>query len=158
MKNTLKILALACALTLSGTALAQVTVTDPWVRGTVAQQGATGAFMSLTASADTKLVGVASPAAEVVEIHEMAMDGGVMRMRAVPGLDLPAGKAVELKPGGYHVMLINLKKPLSAGDIVPITLTLEKAPGQRSKVEINAPVRALSGAAPHKGGHGKAGH
>lgn len=155
MKRTIKTLALACALTLSGAALAQVTVSDPWVRGTVAQQGATGAFMSLTASADTRLVGASSPAAEVVEIHEMAMDGGVMRMRAIPALALPAGKAIELKPGGYHVMLINLKKPLAAGEVVPITLTLENAPGQRSTLEVKAQVRALTGAPGHTGGHGK---
>ena len=155
MKRMIKTLAFACTLTLSGAVLAQVVVSDPWVRGTVAQQGATGAFMSLTASADTRVVGASSPAAEVVEIHEMAMDGGVMRMRAIPALALPAGKAVELKPGGYHVMLINLKKPLAAGEVVPITLTLENAPGQRSTLEVKAQVRALTGAPGHKGGHGK---
>ena len=153
MKNILNTAALAAALTLSVAAHAQVTVKDPWVRGTVAQQSATGAFMSLTADADARLVSAASPAAAVVEIHEMAMDGGVMKMRAVPALALPAGKAVELKPGGYHVMLIDLKKPLSTGDVVPITLTIEKS-GQRSTVEVKAPVRALTTGAPG-GGHGK---
>ncbi len=90
-------------------ASAQVTVTDPWVRGTVAGQRATGAFMKLTPAADQKLVAAASPVAKIVEIHEMAMDGGVMKMRAIPKLDLPAGKATELKPGGYHVMLMALE-------------------------------------------------
>jgi copper(I)-binding protein len=94
----------------------------------------------------------------VVEIHEMAMDGNVMKMRAVPSLDLPAGKAVDLKPGGYHVMLMDLKKPLTAGDTVPITLVVESA-GQRETVEVKAAVRPLNssgshGAAADKGHHG----
>ena len=81
--------------------------------------------------------------AGVVEIHEMAMDGNVMRMRAVPALELPAGKAVELKPGGYHVMLMDLKKPLAAGETVPISLVIETA-GKRETVEVKAPVRPMA--------------
>lgn len=154
MKNILNTAALAAALTISAAAHAQIAVKDAWVRGTVAQQSATGAFMSLTADADARLVSASSPAAAVVEIHEMAMDGGVMKMRAVPALALPAGKPVELKPGGYHVMLMDLRKPLSAGDVVPITLTIEKS-GQRSTVEVKAPVRALTTGAAVPGGHGK---
>ena len=125
-------------------AFAQVVVADPWVRGTVEGQRATGAFMTLTPAADQKLVAAASPVAKIVEIHEMAMDGGVMKMRAVPKLDLPAGKATELKPGGYHVMLMALAKPLAAGETVPITLTFEDAAGKRQAVEIKAPVRPLT--------------
>ncbi len=99
--------ALALALGVAAApALAQVSVADPWVRGIVAGQRATGAFMTLTAQADTALVAAASPVAKIVEIHEMAMDGGMMKMRAVPKLDLKAGQAVVLKPGGYHVMLM----------------------------------------------------
>jgi len=129
---------------LPAVAFAQVTVTDPWVRGTVAGQRATGAFMKLTPAADQKLVAAASPVAKIVEIHEMAMDGGVMKMRAIPKLALPAGKATELKPGGYHVMLMALERTLAEGETVPITLTFEDAAGKRQTVEIKAPVKPLT--------------
>ena len=125
-------------------ASAQVTITDPWVRGTVAGQRATGAFMKLTATGNQKLVAAASPVAKIVEIHEMALDGGVMRMRAIPKLDLPAGKPTELKPGGYHVMLMALDRTLAEGETVPITLTFEDASGKRQTVEIKAPVKPLT--------------
>jgi len=131
-------------------ASAQVTITDPWVRGTVAGQRATGAFMKLTPAADQKLVAAASPIAKIVEIHEMAMDGGVMKMRAIPKLDLPAGKATELKPGGYHVMLMALDRTLAEGEIVPITLIFEDAAGKRQTVEIKAPVKPLTAVMPSK--------
>ena len=98
-------------------AQAQTTVKDPWVRGTVAGQKATGLFAQITSTSGGKLVSATSPVAGVVEIHEMVMDGNVMKMRAMPGLELPAGKTVELKPGGYHVMLMDLKQELKAGDI-----------------------------------------
>lgn len=124
-------------------AQAEVKVEDAWVRGTVAQQKASGAFMRLTAPSAMKLVSVSSPLAAVVELHEMAMDKDVMRMRAVPGLNLPAGKVTELKPGGYHVMLMDLKQPLKAGEMVPLTLVFEDAAKLRSSQTIQAPVRAL---------------
>lgn len=147
MKTTLHSLALA-ALLLTGSwaAHAQTAVKDPWVRGTVAQQKATGMFAQITSPAGGKLVSASSPVAGIVEIHEMAMDGNIMKMRALPnGLDLPAGKAVELKPGGYHVMLMDLKKELKAGDTVPVTLVIEGADKKRETLEIKAPVRALGG-------------
>ena len=139
----LMLTALATLLTTSPV-LAQVTVADPWVRGTVAQQRATGAFMKLTAPAGARLVEARSPMAGVVEIHEMAMDNNVMRMRQVPMLELPAGKAVELKPGGYHVMLMDLKQPMKTGESVPITLVFEDKDKKRLTVDIQAPVRALN--------------
>ena len=129
-------------------ACAQVAVTEPWVRGTVEGQRATGAFMKVTPSTDLKLVAAASPVAKIVEIHEMTMDGGVMKMRAIPKLDLPAGKPTELKPGGYHVMLMALDRTLAEGEIVPITLTFEDAAGKRQPVEVKAPVRPLTAAPP----------
>jgi copper(I)-binding protein len=138
-------LAAACiAAAVPALAFAQVSVADPWVRGTVAGQRATGAFMKLTAATDQKLVAAASPVAKIVEIHEMAMDGGVMKMRAIPKLDLPAGKPTELKPGGYHVMLMALTKPLAEGETVPIALTFEDAAGKRQTIEVKAPVRPLT--------------
>jgi periplasmic copper chaperone A len=122
-----------------------VDVKQPWVRATVAQQSATGAFMQLTAASDLRLVAAQSPVAGVVEVHEMAMENQVMKMRAVPHLPLPAGKTVELKPGGYHVMLMDLKTQVKAGETVPLTLVFENASGQRQSLELKAPVRALDG-------------
>ena len=144
MNNTIRSLAVVATLLTAAPALAQVSVKDAWVRGTVAQQKATGAFMQLTASEDAKLVQADSPVAGVVEIHEMTMDGGVMRMRAITALDLPANRSVELKPGGYHVMLMDLKKPLAEGESVALTLTVETRDGKRSAIELQAPVRALA--------------
>jgi hypothetical protein len=147
MKTKLHSLALATMLLAAGLAAqAQTAVKDPWVRGTVAQQKATGLFAQITSTAGGKLVSASSPVAGIVEIHEMAMEGNVMKMRALPnGLDLPAGKAVDLKPGGYHVMLMDLKKELKAGDTVSVTLVIEGADKKRETVEIQAPVRALGG-------------
>jgi len=133
------------ALALAAAANAQVTVKDPWVRATVPQQKATGAFMQLTAAQDVKLVAGSSPVAGVVEIHEMVMDNNVMKMREVPGgLPLSAAKALDLKPGGYHVMLIDVVKPLNAGDKVPLTLVVEGADRKRATIEVSAEVRALN--------------
>ncbi|WP_439606588.1 copper chaperone PCu(A)C [Hydrogenophaga sp.] len=127
---------------------ANVEVKDAWVRATVAQQKSTGAFMQLSARADTRLVEVSSPIAGVVELHEMAMEQDVMRMRAVKaGLALPAGKPVELKPGGYHVMLMDLKGPVKAGDVVPVTLVFEGQGGQRETLLVKATARPLGNAA-----------
>lgn len=142
MKRTLS--ALALSLAFAGLAQAQVAVGDPWVRGTVAGQKATGAFMTLTSPTESRLVSASSPVAGVVEIHEMTMEGGVMRMGALKsGLPLPAGKAVELKPGGYHVMLMDLKQPVKAGEMVPLSLVFEGADKKQQTVEVKAPVKAL---------------
>ena len=145
MKTHTLILTTAVLLLAAATAQAQTTVKDPWVRGTVAQQKATGMFAQITSPAGGKLVAASSPVAGVVEIHEMSMEGNVMKMRAIPGLDLPAGKAVDLKPGGYHVMLLDLKQTLKAGDTVAVTLVIEGADKKRETVEVKAPVRALGG-------------
>ena len=143
------------ALTTAAWAQTTVKVEDAWVRGTVATQKATGAFMRLTPSANARLVEARSPVAGVVEIHEMAMENDVMRMRQVPGVDLAAGRTLELKPGGYHVMLMDLKQPLKAGEQVPITLVFEDAAQKRFTQEIKAPVTALGGGnAPMPMNHG----
>jgi copper(I)-binding protein len=135
-------------------ATAQVAVKDAWVRATVPQQKATGAFMQLTAAQDSKLVSVSSSAVPVAEVHEMKMQDGVMKMRPLPSLALPAGKAVALTPGGYHVMLMGLKQQLKAGDSVPLTLVFESQGGKREAVEVQAEVRALGTAAPKADEHG----
>jgi len=137
----MRCLLIASALLLSLAAQAQVKVDDPWVRATVAPQKSTGAFMQLTATKPAKVVAASSPVADVVEVHEMKMVDGVMKMRAVDALPLPAGQAVALKPGSYHVMLMGLKNPIKAGETVPLTLTLEGEDKQRTVVEIKAVAR-----------------
>ena len=123
---------------------AQVNVSDAWVRGTVPGQKATGAFMQLKSADGGALVSVQSPVAGRVEIHEMRMEGNVMRMRAIPKLELPAGETVALKPGGYHVMLLDLKAPLQKGETVPITLKVQGKDGKPQDVEVKAEVRDLT--------------
>jgi copper(I)-binding protein len=114
---------------------AAVKVEQAWVRPTVAGQQGTGGYMKLTARDGQRLVGASSPVAGVAEIHEMKMDGNVMTMRPIGALDLPAGKTVELKPGGLHLMLMDLKQPLAAGSSVPLTLVLKDGRGVESRVE-----------------------
>ena len=160
----MKKIVIATLLSLTASAWAQapanVEVKDAWVRATVAQQKATGAFMQLTAQADTRVVQASSPIAGVVEIHEMSMEKDVMKMRAMPALALPAGKTVELKPGGYHVMLMDLKGPVKAGDVVPVMLVLEGKDGQRSTLNVQATARPLgnAAAAPAAAGHSQHKH
>ena len=142
----IKTLLAVFALLLAGGAMAQaVKVEGAWARATVAGQKATGAFMVLTAPEGARLVGASTPAANVAEVHEMVMEGDVMKMRAVSGgLELPAGKPVELKPGSYHIMLIDLKAPLAAGSAVPLTLLLRDAKGAQVQQELQVPVRAVT--------------
>lgn len=156
----MKLSVFAAGLALAGLSAAAVAadleVANPWVRGTVAAQKATGAFMQLTSKSGVTLVGVASPAANVVELHEMMMADNVMKMHAIPRLDVPAGQPVELRPGSYHVMLIDLKKPLAKGEIVPITLKVEGKDKKVESVEVKAEVRDLTAPAPmmeHKHQH-----
>ncbi|WP_295522132.1 copper chaperone PCu(A)C [uncultured Pseudacidovorax sp.] len=135
--------ALGALLFAAAAAHAQVTVKDAWVRATVPQQKATGAFMQLESPQDARLVSASSPLTPTVEVHEMAMQDNVMRMRQVPAIDLPAGKAVELKPGGYHVMLMDLKQQVKVGETVPLSLVFEGKDGKRQTVQVQAPVRPL---------------
>ncbi|MFZ4480577.1 MAG: copper chaperone PCu(A)C [Rhodoferax sp.] len=137
----LKSLAFIAALTCSTAHAQTVEVKDAWVRTSVPGQKATGAFMKITAKDGAKLVGASSPAAGVTEVHEMKMEGDVMKMRAIPGgLDIAAGKTLELKPGGYHVMLMDLKAALVKDSTVALTLMFKDAKGAESKVELKVPV------------------
>ncbi|OGA96722.1 MAG: hypothetical protein A3E79_02875 [Burkholderiales bacterium RIFCSPHIGHO2_12_FULL_61_11] len=140
----LKLLTASLLLACSAVQAQTIDVKDAWVRATVPGQQGTGAFMSLTAKDGARLVGVSTPVAGVAEVHEMKMEGDVMKMRAVPSLDLPAGQTVQLKPGGYHVMLMDLKKTLPKGNIVPLTLRFKDARGAESKVELNVPVSIVA--------------
>lgn len=157
MSHFFKITTLALATLWGGAVWAQATVKveGGWARATVQGQQATGAFMKLTAPQATCLVSVASPVAGVAEIHEMKMDGGVMKMRAVNGLDLPANQAVELKPGSYHLMLMDLKAPLMKDSSVALTLTFKDAKGVESKQQVNLPVNT---GMPQAHGHGEHKH
>ncbi len=130
----------------AATATAQtVDIRGAWVRTSVPGQRATGVFMKITAKDAVKLVGLSSPAAAVVELHEMKMEGDVMKMRSVArGLDLPAGKTVELKPGGYHIMLMDLNAPLAEDSSVALTLAFKDAKGFVSSVVIQVPVAAVA--------------
>ena len=148
MKRTLLISLLSLA---ASAAFAQVTVKDPWVRATVPQQKAAGVFLQITSAKDARIVEARSPAANVVELHEMRMVDNVMKMRAIPALALPAGKVVELKPGGYHVMLVDLKQQIKDGDRVPLTLVIEDKDHKRETIEVNAVARPLTAA---QGGEG----
>ena len=138
------ILALLAGCLLSNAVLAQVSVSDPWVRATVPAQKVTGAFMRLQSAAPARLVGVQADVAGRAELHEMAMDGQTMRMRRVETIELPAGKPVNLASGGYHVMLFDLKRQVKEGENVAITLTVQDAAGRKQEVKVAAPVRPLT--------------
>ncbi|OYT91375.1 MAG: hypothetical protein CFE43_13455 [Burkholderiales bacterium PBB3] len=142
MKTISKLCAAITLAAMSGGLWAQtVDVQGAWARATVPGQKATGAFMKLTAATGAKLVGASSPAAGVVEVHEMKMEGDVMQMRAVQGgLDLPMARAIELKPGGFHIMLMDLKAPLLKDTTVPLTLVFKDRKGGEFKTEVKVPV------------------
>jgi periplasmic copper chaperone A len=158
---TLKSIITSVALMAAGAAFAQaVQVEGAWARASVPGQKATGAFMKLTARDGAQLVGASSPVAGVTEVHEMKMEGDVMKMRAIPSLDLPAGKAVELKPGGYHVMLLDLKQTLVKDSTVPLTLVFKDARGVESRLDLKVPVgmMAPAGMMPAQGAQGQHKH
>jgi hypothetical protein len=134
--------------------VAAVDVRDAWIRTAVRGQSGTGAFMTLSAPAGARLTGASTPVAGVAEVHEMKMDGSVMRMRALPGgLELPARQAVALKPGGYHLMLTDLKQALSVGQTVPLTLEFVDREGRKGVARLQVPVQM----APAGGDGGDAG-
>ncbi|MGE8311418.1 MAG: copper chaperone PCu(A)C [Pseudomonas protegens] len=137
-------LLLVSLLGLGGTASAATQVDNAWVRATVAGQHASGAFMDLTASSDSKLVEVQSPVAKNVQIHQSSMHNDVMSMQQVDAVALPAGQKVSLDTHGYHVMLMELTGQIKAGDIVPLTLTVENAKGEKETIKVEAQARALN--------------
>lgn len=143
---------LFAATLLAGHAYAQGTapaaVDGAWARASVQGQKSSGAFMRITASEPLRLLRAETPAAGHAEVHEMKMDGGVMKMRALPELDLPAGKAVELKPGGYHIMLMDLKAPLAKDTQLPLTLVFKDAKGEERRMELQVPVATMAPGGP----------
>lgn len=121
-----------------------VKLDSAWIRPSVKGQNATGGYMVLTARLDTLLVGAFSPAAGVTELHTMSMEGGVMRMRAVPRIVLAAGRPVALQAGNgqQHLMLMDLKKPLVVGDKVEVTFKLQLSTGENKTQTVTIPVLA----------------
>ena len=146
MKNTL--FALIASVTFASSALAQVSVTEAWIRATVPKQSSTGAFMQIKSMREARLIAARSAIAGAVEIHQMEMTGQIMRMHAVNGIDLPAGKPVDLASGGYHLMLLNLKRQLKEGDTVPLTLTVQGKDRKREVIDLKVPVKALTFVSP----------
>lgn len=133
-------------MSLSGAVMAQsatdeVTISDAYVRAVPPGQPNSASFMQVknTSKVPHALVGGSSPAAKVVELHTHTMEGGMMRMRQVEKIDIPAGGSVSLQPGGFHVMLIGLKQQLVPGQEIPLTLKYEDG----SEVTVNAPVKKL---------------
>ena len=139
----MRLIALAFTTAAALPALASVTATDAWVRGTVPAQTSTGAFVTLNSTEDARVIGVTTPAARSAHIHLSHIEAGRATMHPVDSLPLPAGKPVRMQPGGYHVMLVDLAKPLVAGDHVPLTFTIVDKSGKRSSVEVQAAVRPL---------------
>ncbi|MBI5279873.1 MAG: copper chaperone PCu(A)C [Burkholderiales bacterium] len=119
-----------------------VKVENAWARAMVAGQQSSAVYMRITAAEPLQLVDAATPAARITEVHEMRMEGDVMKMRAHPAVPLPAGQAVDFKPGGLHVMLMDLPKELKAGTQLQLTLTFRDARGQPHKLGLPVPVRS----------------
>ncbi|KAB2898861.1 MAG: copper chaperone PCu(A)C [Burkholderiaceae bacterium] len=141
--DTAKLSMPAARLDLLPSGVAPVDVKNAWVRATVPGQHGAGAFMVLQAPMGARLVGAATPAAGVAEIHEMKMDGDTMRMRPVTMLELPERQPVALSPGGYHLMLMDLKEPLVAGRSIALTLQFEDKAGIRMQRELNVEVKGV---------------
>lgn len=139
MKKILYALLLAAPL-----ASAQVEVRDAWIRATVPSAKSTGVFMQLKSKQGGRLVEVRSSVAGVAEIHHMQMDGQMMKMHAVPSLELPAGQTVDLASGGYHVMLMDLKRQLKEGETVPVTLVIRKKGKQTETTAVDVTVKPLT--------------
>ncbi len=153
------LLVLVAGIALSFAAMAQsngISIEKPWTRATVPGAAIGGGFATIRNNAKTadRLIGATSPVSASVELHEMAMVKDVMKMREVKGMDVPAGGVLELKPGGYHMMLVNLKAPLKQGDKVPVTLRFEKA----GEIKLELAVESLGASAAGVRGHGAAGH
>jgi copper(I)-binding protein len=126
---------------LAADAAQQVELNRAWARTTAPGQEVGAAYLELKSASDLTLVKVESPVAGSVEIHKMTMKDGVMEMRMLQTLELPAGQAVKLEPGGFHLMLFDLKQPLKTGESVPLTLNLKDKTGKASTLKVELPVK-----------------
>ena len=139
------LLGVGCVLISSAVLAQSVQVDNAWARATVPGQQATGVFMRLTSASATRLVAASTPAAAIAEVHEMRMDNNVMKMSALKdGLELPAGKAVDLKPGSFHLMLMDLHQPLPVGSTIALTLVFRDAKGVEQRSDVKVPVTAMA--------------
>jgi hypothetical protein len=123
-------------------------VTNVWAKSTAPGQNVAAAYLDIASNTPAVLLRAESPAASLVELHEMKIDGNVMKMRAVTKIDVPGGKEVKLEPGGFHVMLIGIRKPLKVGEMVPLTLVFDVG-GKTEKVNVNAEVMDAKGTSHH---------
>lgn len=135
----------AASMVAAASARADVTIDHPWVRGVVAGQSSTGAFMTIRSSDATELVRVSSPIAASASLHRMVLSDSMMSMEPMASLAIPAHGSVELRPGTYHVMLIGLKGPLAAGTTIPLVLTFRGADRVERSMTVRAAVTALGG-------------
>jgi len=134
-------------------AWAEVSVGAPWIRATVPVQKSAGAFMQLRSTTDTHLAEVTTPVAGRVEIHRMSMEGQTMRMQAVDGIDLKANQPVNMASGGYHIMLLDLKRQLKEGEQVPVSLRFVASDGKRENITVNVPVKPIAYQPPAAAAH-----
>jgi len=144
MKILSKINTALVLLSLAASAHAEVVVKDAWIRATVPQQKVGGVFLQIESSSDAKLIEAHSDAAASAELHEMKLDNNIMRMRAIEQLALPAGKPVDLKPGGYHLMLMGLKNQVKVGDVIPLTLVIENKDKKRQTVQVKVIAKPIN--------------
>lgn len=161
MKKTLLTMMASVMLMASAAHAADVSVSisNAWARATVPQQKSSGVFLDIAADQDAKLVKATSAVAKHTEIHEMKHEDGVMKMREVPFVALPAKQTVHLGPGGYHIMLIDLAAPIKEGDSIPLRLTVADEKGKEREIDVNAVARSLTEkAAPSDHMHGSGSH
>lgn len=141
MRYAVAIAALLCA---AQAWAGDITISGAWTRTTAPGQESAAMQFSITSKKEALLVAISSPVAGDVEMHSMTHDNGVMKMHAIESLPLPAGKAVDLGASGNHIMLLNLKKPLKAGESVPFTVTVQFADKQKVTVKAKAEVKSLT--------------
>ena len=119
-----------------------IEIKNQWVRASNDGQDVSAAYMTIVSNEDTSLITIDSDVADVIEIHSMSMENGVMKMRMLDTLDLIAGKPTELSPGGFHLMLFDLKKPLTAGKEAHFTLHFKNKAGQEKTISVTSPIKA----------------
>lgn len=132
---------IACLMPLAAVADDLIRISHAWASATVPGQQVGAAYMVLQSPIDASLTEVVSPMADSVEIHKMTMNNGVMEMRMLEMLPLPAGKAVKLEPGGFHLMLFDLKKPLKTGEALDLTLRVKDGAGRTHTQGVRVPIR-----------------
>ncbi len=138
---------LAVLLLLAATsAQAEVVINQAWARATAPGQKVGGVFMQITSSQTASLVGASCDCAPVVQVHESFMDNGIARMRQRENIELPAGKMVELKPGGLHIMLFDIKAPLKEGDHFMLKLKVSEN-GKATEIPVKVQVHTMGGEA-----------